>query len=258
MTANQINLAKLREERRHNRVSERHEHQDVLSRSITAQAADRNATTNWWSAQEQGRHNLETERVSSFSANALADYQNVQGQALLRQASVAERNADTNYRNATTSERLATVSEKDLANKYRSSVAAESQAATASRNAATRESELAASILMNNKQVALGYSQLAEARRHSQATEAETKRANLISEGISRQRNSIQSAYNKDMAEIGRRNAGSSRIQALASGKQADVASRNATTNERHLNLDKLKVANDTVSSLARSFVLLH
>lgn len=265
MTANQINLAKVREEARHNRVSERHEHEDVASRRLsanasylTAQAQDRNATTNWWAAKEQGRHNLETERVSAYSADALASFQLKQGEALLRQAAVAEREADTRVREALVKERQASVAERDLANRYRSSVAQQTQAEVAKQNTQIRRDELAASILANQRQVALGYSQLAESKRHAQAVESETMRANMATEGINATRNEIQSRYNRQMYSLGYMNATSQRTTAEAAKQQSTAAAKNATTNERSLNLNKLKVANESALALARSFVLLH
>lgn len=207
MTANQIAYAKHLEERRHNRVSERHEHQDVLTRRQVAdtgwysarEAARHNVEQekiNWWDKRtghaETQRHNLEDERTKLFSANALRDYQINQSEALLRQAATSERQAQV----------------------------AEENARTNARNATTRESELAASIQAVNKNVGLGYSQLSEAIRHSKRQEyldagktmfttAETVRHNMATEDIS-QRN----------ADINQ--------------QQVDVAKRNAAVNERN------------------------
>lgn len=264
MTANQIAYYKAREDARHNRVSEVHEHQDVHSRKVTAQAAERtslansmnaetnarNATTNWWAAQEQGRHNLETERVSQFSASALADYQLKQGEALLRQAAVSERQADTAARQALVAERNATVNERNLANLYRNSVANETQAQVSRLNAATRQQELAASISMNAKQVALGYSQLAETRRHANVTEAQNAQNIRLTTAETKRHNQAQEAINRYSNQSGR-------MQAEASASQATSASRNATSNRISAVGNVIGATGNVVSGVARTFSAL-
>lgn len=256
MTANQIAYAKHREESRHNLVSERHEHQDVKSRRLTAEAAGRNAlansmnaetnarnaTTNWWAAQEQGRHNLETERISQYSADATRAFQLQQGEALLRQAAVSERQAS--------------VSEANSQSMAKQAEAAVRQAAIAAQNATTRENELAASIRANQRQVALGYAQLSENRRHNQAYESEISRSNRVSEINTRTSIENQRLYNEAMARSAARNATTNRINASTNRRQAAVSERNATVNERNVELGKLKAANQYVSDLARTFVI--
>lgn len=265
MTANQIALAKVREEGRHNRVSERHEHIDVRSRqrtalanSLNAETNARNATTNWWAAQESARHNLATERVSEYSAKALRDYQLSQSEALLRQAavgerqaSVAERNAFSTERQAAVSERQVGVAEKDLANKYRSSVANELNAQSSSRQAAVaemlvgvRNREIAANLMMNQRQVALGYEQLAEQARHSKASERITDTHNLRTRAETKR-------HNEAMEFVDTTEMYHSAERARAATSQADSAARNATSN-------RIAAFGSVASGVARSMVALN
>lgn len=127
MTANQIAYAKHKEDVRHNVETERqnlihlrHEHTTSRASKTQAEAAISQAETaagklaedsrknraneqiNWWynsaMANEVKRHNLETETTNRFQADSLREYQLKQGEALLRNAAVAERNATVNER----------------------------------------------------------------------------------------------------------------------------------------------------------------
>lgn len=252
MTANQIAFARHKEESRHNRVSERHEHRSIEQQGARyAEEARHNQETervNWWSAQEQGRHNQATEATAQFSANALRDFQINQSEALLRQAGVAERRADIDY--------------ADLANKYRTSVANARNAATNERNAATREAELRQSIVATNASIGLGYSQLAEQTRAAQAREAENYRSNVANlEELSR--------HNVATEEIGSTQAGAAETQAAASKSRArtevrrtTIQSRQQDLAEKRYELERKKTANDmannSFTTLARSFVSLY
>lgn len=208
MTANQIAYAKHLEESRHNRVSEVHEHQDVQTRKRAAETGWYSAREtarhnveqeklNWWDKQtghaETQRHNKEEERTKLFSANALRDFQINQSEALLRQAASSERQAQVSEENARTN----------------------------ALNARTRQNELAASIQAVNKNVGLGYSQLAESQRHNVKQE-HTEVGKVLFPTVETIR------HNQAVEEVSRR-------QADIAQQQADVAKRNATVNERNV-----------------------
>lgn len=288
MTANQIAYAKHLEERRHNRVSERHEHRDVESRSLTAAANWWQASTaskraveegrhnraeeerNWWlnraataetqrhneaqeylqgiQAAETRRHNESQEGVAWFSANALRNYQLNQSEALLRQAAVAERNADSQTRIAASNEQQAR--------------AALLNAMTNQRNADTRLSELAASIGMNSARVAADYASIAESQRASMARQDEINRSNRINEMLQSERDYFsyteQQRHNRQterVAQLNARaqlmNAKSQRISANASTSQAQSA-RHRAWNETGATMIK---GIDTASRLASSII---
>lgn len=235
MTANQIAYAKHLEESRHNRVSERHEHQDVHTRRQQAQTgwysaretARHNAEqerVNWWSAQEVGRHNLADERTKQFSANALRDFQLNQSEALLRQAGAAERQGDVAYENMLVNRR---------------------NAATSEANTKLRSDELAASIAANNQKIALGYSELGELKRHQQETEYVNRGNTLFTLAEMTRHNQAQEAISSQSNAISAENAATNR-------RNATVNERNATTNEQNAETEKYKAKSGRISAITR------
>lgn len=165
MTANQIKYNEYLENARHNRVSERHEHRQVGAQELQAQASHMQALTaqatqeeqarhnvanenyNWWqgfnSLIESKRHNQESERISQYSADT--DRQIREGELAVKRETLADRQRQTDI---------------------------------AQQDAETRMF----SALTSRQQIGLGYAQLAETARHSQAVEAETARANRAAE----------------------------------------------------------------------------
>lgn len=71
MTSNQIAFAKVKEDRRHNRVSESND-------LIKARAAASQAGASWYSANELQRHNIATESINWYTAQSLAGLQSAQ------------------------------------------------------------------------------------------------------------------------------------------------------------------------------------
>lgn len=269
MTANQIEYAKHLETGRHNRVSERHEHQDVQSRRMTAEANQRNATTNWFAAQEQQRHNYNTESAT-FAANAEVERHNRESERLtgsqlsesVRHNRATERTAlygavsQSNYWNRSIGAKLKEISvaERNADTNRMQAESSRVQARAAARNAATRQSELAESIRRNSldysakmAQVNLGYGQLAETTRSNQARETENLRHNVESEKVATS-------------------------QAMSSARQADAAKQNAETGRTKANIDRYnatsnrinayanvgRAAGSVISGVARSLTGLH
>lgn len=137
MTANQIAYYKAKEDKRSHQKSEKLTEYANQSGRLTALSTWRQAEVaaqraqeeqrhnqeterfNWWSAQgqlaESQRSHREQERIADFSANALARYQERQAATSERSAAVQERNAATQERQATVSERQTTVSERQAA-----------------------------------------------------------------------------------------------------------------------------------------------
>lgn len=186
MTANQIKFAELREQQRHNRVSERHEHRDVNSRRLsaesaweTAQANSRNATTNWFSYLEQARANKAQESLKAQSQEETARH-NVEMESQGR-STISEQvrhNFETegiNWFNATQTQR----------NAERQSSASLIQAENARDANDIRRSELSETIRRNSAwmnleqaNIGLGYAKIAQSDRAL----AETRRHNAVGE----------------------------------------------------------------------------
>lgn len=227
MTANQIAYAKHVEERRHNRVSETHEHlQAETSAKRQAEDARHNRATeahNWWATSqtlgetqrhnqeseaiswwtnratldESQRHNLATEGTARYSAEQTALFQRGQLQAQQRQAAVAERNASVNELNAQ-----------------------------------TRSNELAASIAAVRSQVGLGYAQLKEQAIHNRNVESEAQTNNWLRR-VEDQRHNIAT---ENVAQ-----------------QEADVAARNATANERNAASTASQATSARITAISRA-----
>lgn len=230
MTANQIRYGEHLETKRHNRVSEVHEHGRVLAEQEKARAATTTAETgrsvlaesirhnqeterqNWWNIQnqrvEEQRHNRETEGVQWYNAGVDERYKS-------RTAAVQERNAAVNERQASVGERQASVAE---------------------RNART-----------NERNVQLGYSQLAESIRHNSTmevetathnrnVEAETNRSNLATELNRFGQLTEQRSYNSEYMGILSRREDTNARNAQTNALNASTNKINAATNARNAN----------------------
>lgn len=235
MTANQIAYAKHREDVRHNRVSERHEHRDVQSRELQAKSAWSQAGTAQIRAEEDARHNRETEsaqwwmnratiteqqranqekeRISWYDAMSNDAYRRSTAQAQHRTVDVAERNALTAWHKLGV----------DELNARTAAYKAEQTARTADAQARANEirsAELAETIRQNKAWLGFNYANLSETGRTHRANE------------------SIQSAYNAAVtAESRRHNVESEKVatsQAISAAKQAAAATQNAYTNSRN------------------------
>lgn len=266
MTANQINYAKLQEERRKNLESERLTGQANEASQLQAKSAWSQAQTailkqqeearhnqegeriNWWTnratLEESQRHNLESERQNLLSTNYLRDFQLKQGEALLRQAAASESQAWAAREQASASSRQAASREKELeVTRYNSLINAQ--------NATTRENELAASIAAVNKQVAAsmhatdvsGYNasvrNIIEAQDNL-ARQQETHRANVAQESISS------------------RNANTAAKDAETRAKAQQTNEKNATTNRIRAvtgGIRDVSQAANNLSSLAKSIL---
>lgn len=248
MTANQIEYAKHLETGRHNRVSERHEHQDVQSRRMTAEANQRNATTNWFAAQEQQRHNYNTESAT-FAANAELVRHNMESEKVagLQASETARHNKATErtalygainqatYWNRTASAKLQEigVAQRNADTNRMQAESAKMQAHAAATNAATRQSELAESIRRNSldynarmANVNLGYGQLSELNRSNVVREMETARHNVEAEKVATS-------------------------QAMSSARQADAAKQNAETGRTKANIDRYNATSNRINAYA-------
>lgn len=250
MTSNQIAYAKHREEARHNRVQERHEHRQTDALASQAETARMRAVeegrhnleqerTNWWSAQEQGRHNLRTEDINFMTGSSQVRYQGAMGVAALRnaasserQAAVSERNAYVNERNAAVNERLASVSENTLAETIRHNGVFEAE--TSRHNVmqeqleSSRLAEIRRSNLSNEgiarSQVALGYGNLAELQRSNKAREAQTSLRDQYNYQIASESNRIAARNTAIQAERNAEQVRANRVQE----KQRNTEMRNA------------------------------
>lgn len=210
MTANQIALSKLREEARHNRVSEVHEHYDTRTRRQQADAATSQADTaakqlavNWWSAQEAQRsamakeaetyrHNYQQEQLDSYRYMTAAAAAQDQARAALQQAGTAARNATTN--------------ENVLAETIRRNMALESQASK----------------------------ELQEQSRHNRAAEgvsyaqvSEQKRANVAQEQLKAQYQQELARHNVEAEKV-------ATSQAMSASRQASAAEQSAVSGATH------------------------
>lgn len=197
MTANQIEFAKHGETRRHNQVTEAQGWRDVDTRSRQADAAMQQAVAatqqagvaaqrlkeesrhnaeqeriNWWSTErsqkEVERANAEKEKQQWVAITTLADLQAKQGDAVQRQAAVAESDA--------VSKRLQAQASQIQAG------AASRQASASMLNAQTQQSALAESIRHNLELEQMQGFSLLETQRHNTASEEELNRANLVKE----------------------------------------------------------------------------
>lgn len=251
MTANQISYARQREEARHNRVSERHEHRDVESRRISALAADSQAATasarlaedtrhnqegeriNWFAtqeeAQERRRHNMTTEGTELFKAQT--DRESKLGQLLVSQRQVAtqERQATSREREVGVQERQLELNRRDTQSRatqaYASLLGAQAsglnaQASMQQASAALKQAETAQMREFTNQ------SALSESIRHSKAVEMETARANRTKEQEVARHNVQQEAIDVMKANAAETQAGAAKIRAYAQalGVTFDIA----------------------------------
>lgn len=223
MTANQIEFAKHRETRRHNYVTERQGWRDVSTRSRQADAAMLSAyastsqaetaarrakeesrhnqeleRVNWWSTErsqtELERHNAESEKQAWVNLTQLGDLQRKQGESLLRQAQVAERNADVN--------------ETDSVSRRISALASRTGASAAYQNALTNHNALAESMRHN-----------LELERLQGFTIRETERSHRQSESLELTRLDQQATRLEQQAaelEVAGRNADAAMLRAQA------------------------------------------
>lgn len=232
MTANQINYARVREDRRHNLISEKHEHEDVRTRRMTAGANVSQAETarlrqsedarhnrmserfnteklNIESA-ETRRHNAATEDVQRFSALAESIYKQSKAQFESRQAAVSEREASVRERQAAVSERevssrerMESVERSKAHSQYLAALASQEQAKVAGVRAETEKSQLAESI------------------RHAQAVEHETSRHNMYDESIRVAQNNETRRHQLETEAIETIKAGAAETRAGAAKIQA-------------------------------------
>lgn len=255
MTANQIAFNKAKEEARHNRVSERHEHYDTRSRRMQAEAASSQAATaarqvdvNWWAAQEGQRanmakeaetyrHNYQQEELSRYQAMTAAAAAQDQARAALQQARIAGVNAATR--------------QSELAETIRRNSAAITQAQLELRETGRR----------NLAQEAISRSSVAEQSRANQAAEAlrglelEEKTRHAMEEekiGVS------QALSASKRASASETSASASVVSAGAAAKQADVAESRASSDKwrnRFLNTkDAVGIAKDVASTIGGFF----
>lgn len=234
MTANQIAYSKVREDTRHNVVSERQKDRDLAIGERTAAANELQAATaarrqsedarhnleserqNWFNitatTQENRRHNQEQERINWFSAQS-------EDTGRQRQAAVSERQATVAERQATVAERGASVNERNAATNEANAVSnrIQAEASRTSASAALRTSE---ANLMNAQ---TNQNSLAESMRHNLIAEGETKRHNTALES-EQMRSNRMGEYLKSRDQSIQRTTNAIRQQ------QADVAEYEAQT----------------------------
>lgn len=225
MTANQIAYAKVREDQRHNvvtegetgrhnLVTERQKDRDIAIGESTALSQRMQAETardkqqeevrhnfeqegiNWWSAthglSETQRHNQALEGVETFKAQSLAGLQSAQGEATLRQAAASETQAQASLRSASAAQTSAGAA-------YQSALAA-------SLNAETRQKEQSESVRHNVASERIGTTQAAASEKQASAA---TRQATTAAK-----RQSVDAA-------VSQKNATSQRISSVASAVNA-------------------------------------
>lgn len=274
MTANQINYAKLKEEVRHNRVSERHEHQDVRTRRLGAQTAAYSATEsarhnreteqiNWWNAREATRHNQEVESTNWFNAQESRRHnqeveqtnwfnvrtttaESQRHNAAMEQLEGKKLDIERDYRTAQSSALLRQATQAARANEIRSYEAETSRynAETNRRNAETRENELAASISAVRQNVGVDYARIAESRRHNEASELETQVHNRNTE----HQTSMANTFN--LMEQTRHNIASEDIWS----RNADIAQQNADTNRMNASTNQYNSKSQRISAMSNAW----
>lgn len=262
MTANQIAYAKLREDSRHNRESEKAGHLSARAAWSQARTAGARASeegrhnleterVNWWTAQEGARHNRQQESISSFSAQSQARYNSAQAQSLMRNALVNERNADMRGFELQETMRHNSWYEAEQ-NRHNAAL----EELERSRQDEIKRSNMAqedigrSNISLGYANVGLGYSRLGEETRSNKAAEslrrsqlAETVRSAKASEALESQRVTEQARSNKANEMIKR-----------TQNRETERANRkNEDTNRLQANARVF----DTASSIARNFVML-
>lgn len=256
MTGNQIRFNEYRETKRHNKVSEIHEHKRIGVEQQKADASTLSAATGLAAQRETARHNVEMERQNWWTTNATvaetARHNKEQEKVQWFGAATAAHQAQTARMQAETARTKVGL---DYEVGSRNAASAERQAGAAERNAQTNRINAATA----SRQVDLGYSQLAETKRH-----------NMNQEIIGAQSVAATRSYNTAMADVAARNATtnernadtqrysarSGRVQDLVSMSQAKSAARQASTAQHRADTERIKaytgIASTAISGLSQ------
>lgn len=185
MTANQINYARQQEDKRHNLRSENQKDRDLAIGERQAAASELQASTAARRQSEDARHNLQTEAVNWFSAQGQLQ-ETTRHNKELESINWFDTRSQAEYRSAeAVSSRIrAQAASTSASASMLGSQAALQQAAVASVNAATRQSELAESIRHNQQQEAIGFEQATAASVSASAasTQADVSKSKASSE----------------------------------------------------------------------------
>lgn len=262
MTANQIAYAKLREDSRHNRESEKAGHltaqaswsQARTAASRAAEEGRHNLETervNWWNVQEGARHNRAQESTNAFMAESQARFNSTQAQTLMRNALVNERNADLRYHELAESIRHNSWYE---AEQGRHNLALEELEKR--RQDETKRSNLAqedigrSNISLGYANVGLGYSRLSEETRTNKARESLSR--SQLAEDVRAAKAAEANAATRN-AEVERSNRANELIKRTQNRETERANRRNEDTARLNANARVF----DTASSIARNFVML-
>lgn len=227
MTGNQIRFNEYRETKRHNKVSEIHEHRKIGVEQQKADASTLQAQVSLGHLGETTRHNKETERQNWWNMNQqLAETQrhNRYTEGVSAFSAVTGRHQAETQRYAAETARAKVGLDYEIGS--RQAAASERQASVAERNASTN----AYNAYTNRQHISLGYAQLAELNRHSMAVEAETNRSNRANELIGLRNAWNTQSYNRAMANAARANATTNRISADIRQQEADTHRYSATS----------------------------
>lgn len=246
MTANQINYARQREDARHNRVSERHEHGQLEVAQRTVAAKELETEISKLRQQEEGRHNREQERINWWSTTEnVAETQRHNKES----ENQGWANIDTQRRHT---ERSDTTAERQAAVAERTATTAERQLALNAIDTQSRRIQAGAAVTQANagmQQAVNAAGSLAESIRHNQVVEGESHRANVVSEAIRRVQNRISKSQTDSTIDLNSARAQAERDRAAAAMKQADAATMKAYT-------DMVGTAADVASELAKSMMM--
>lgn len=189
MTSNQIAYNQHLETQRHNRVSEIHEHQDVRSRRMSAQASVSQAETarmrqieearanaakeqiNWFDSYENQRHNIASERQQKYQTDTVS--------------------RDTRYK-IDTERQL-----KEVDQQLKRVDQGIEQHKADSQRISSLASELSSRAQIMN--ASTNAQNLLEVIRHNQSVEAETRRSNMNNELINSLRSAETTRHNVSM-----------------------------------------------------------
>lgn len=218
MTRNQIDYARLQEEKRANRARETETHrantaQEFLTsrRDVVSLGIQRDTLS------ETKRKNLvsESQQARSLDLTELAQLEtkrsNLAREEETKRSNIA-RETETTRHNV----------QSEAAERVKAS-AAMSQASAAHRQAAAHERDVASQEAYRTQSLSLGYAQLGESKRHSQAVELETQRSNLAKEGLTASQQTIDTM-----------NATTRRMEAQTQMKRADIEQDKAEEQRRH------------------------
>lgn len=252
MTTNQLEFAKIQETGRHNRVTERHEHRDVESRRISANAAALQAATSQQSLAETRRHNVETENINWFTSREnVSELQrhNRASEALSAWQNQIDEQYKKDYigvqqRNAAVAERQANVSERNASTNWYNALTQARVAETQESNAYTNRLQHYESVRHNKASESLGYSQLSESVRHNQATEGIQSRQASVAE-----RNALVNWGNlletRKQTQVSKQIANAKQSEAETASQRASDYSREVTTREQMVNLQQQELEKD-------------